>query len=139
MHDLISTDRRDPTLNPYGPIYGAPELSTDDFPILDPVANTDTSLRARVLDPDTPTTASTPPYAASPYWGEEIIWDSQANAHNPMLDQDGRVWYTARVRGPDNPDFCQEGSDHPSAQLFPNARSVGSWPCTNRRPENIRP
>ena len=123
MHDLISTDRRDPTLNPYGRIYGAPELSTDDFPILDPVANTDTSLRARVLDPDTPTTASTPPYAASPYWGEEIIWDSQANAHNPMLDQDGRVWYTARVRGPNNPDFCQEGSDHPSAQLFPNARS----------------
>ena len=123
MHDLISTDRRDPTINPYGLIYGAPELSTDDFPILDPVANTDTSLRARVLDPDTPTTASTPPYAASPYWGEEIIWDSQANAHNPMLDQDGRVWYTARVRGPNNPDFCQEGSDHPSAQLFPNARS----------------
>lgn len=36
LHDLISTDRRDPTVNAYGKIYGAPELSTDDLPILDP-------------------------------------------------------------------------------------------------------
>ncbi len=123
MHDLISTDRRNPTVNGYGQIYGSPELSTDDFPILDPVANVDTSFRAQVTDPDTPTTGATPPFAPSPYWGDEVIWDSQANAHNPMLDQLGRVWYTARGRGPNNPDFCLEGSDHPSAQFFPNARS----------------
>ena len=36
-----------------------------------------------------------------------------------MLDQDGRVWYTARIRGPENPEFCKEGSEHPSAMLFP--------------------
>ena len=47
MHDLTSTDRRNPTRNAYGRIYGAPELSTDDFPILDPQTNTDTSFRAR--------------------------------------------------------------------------------------------
>ena len=123
MHDLISTDRRNPTVNAYGKIYGSPELSTDDFPILDPIANTDTDFRAKVQDPNTPTTASTPPAAPSPYWGDAILWDSQANSHNPMIDQKGRVWYTARGRGPENPDFCLEGSDHPSAQLFPNARS----------------
>ena len=123
MHDLISTDRRNPTVNGYGRIFGSPELSTDDFPILDPVANVDTSFRAQVRDPNTPTTASTPPLAPSPYWGDEVIWDSQANSHNPMIDQLGRVWYTARGRGPTNPDFCQEGSDHPSAQYFPNGRS----------------
>ncbi len=123
MHDLISTDRRNPTVNGYGNIYGAPELSTDDFPILDPVANVDTSFRAPVADPDTPTTAATPPLQPSPYWGEEVIWDSQANAHNPMIDHLGRVWYTARTRRPENPDFCLEGSDHPSAQAFPNARA----------------
>jgi len=123
MHDLISTDRRQPTVNGYGKIYGAPELSTDDFPVLDPAANTATSFKALVLDPDTPTTASTPPRAASPYWGDEVIWDSQANAHNPMIDQQGRVWYTARVRGPQNPAFCLEGSDHPSARVFPMTRS----------------
>ncbi|MEQ8955322.1 MAG: carboxypeptidase regulatory-like domain-containing protein, partial [Gammaproteobacteria bacterium] len=123
MHDLSGTDRRNPTVNAYGPLYGAPELSTDDFPVLDPVANRSWSFRAPVRDADTPTTAETPPAAPSPYWGEQILWDSQANAHNPMLDQDGRVWYTARVRGADNPDFCKAGSDHPSAQLFPTERA----------------
>ncbi len=124
MHDLISTDRRQPTVNAYGKIYGAPELSTDEFPILDPVANTATVLHAPVRDADTPTTKSTPPLQPSPYWGDEAIWDSRANAHNPMFDHKGRVWYTAAVRAPDNqPAFCREGSDHPSAKLFPTQRA----------------
>ncbi len=123
LHDLISTDRRYPTVNGYGRIYGAPELSTDDFPILDPVANTATSFHAPVRDADTPTTHDDPVVAPSPYWGDERIWDSQANAHNPMFDRAGRVWYTARIRGPENPEFCRAGSDHPSARLFPTQRS----------------
>ena len=123
LHDLISTDRRDPTVNPYGKIYGAPELSTDNLPILDPMANTDTTFHAPVRDENTPTTYSDPIGAASAYWGEERIWDSKANAHNPMFDQDGRVWYTARIRGPDNPNYCREGSDHPSAKLTATTRA----------------
>ncbi|NNE38995.1 MAG: carboxypeptidase regulatory-like domain-containing protein, partial [Gammaproteobacteria bacterium] len=94
VHDLSGTDRRNPTVNGYGPLYGAPELSTDQFPILDPVNNTATTFDAPVMDPDTPSTGDDPVTAPSFYWGEERIWDSQANAHNPMLDQDGRVWYT---------------------------------------------
>ena len=35
-HDLISSDRRYPTVNAYGPLYGSPEYSSDDMPILDP-------------------------------------------------------------------------------------------------------
>ena len=123
MHDLTSTDRRNPAVNPYGRIYGAPELSTDDFPILDPVANTHTSFRATVRDPDTPTTASAPVVEPSPYWGDQVLWDSQANAHNPMMDHLGRVWYTSRIRGADNPEFCREGSSHPSVRVFPLERS----------------
>jgi hypothetical protein len=123
LHDLISTDRRYPTVNGYGLIYAAPELSTDEFPILDPVNNTATSFHAPVRDPDTSTTNSVPPVAPSPYWGNEAIWDSRANAHNPMFDRAGRVWYTARIRNDENPAFCREGSDHPSARLFPVERS----------------
>ncbi len=123
VHDLSGTDRRNPTVNAYGPLYGAPELSTDQFPILNPLDNTATTFDAPVRDPDTPSTGDDPLTAPSFVWGDEIIWDSQANAHNPMLDQDGRVWYTARIRGRDNPDFCKEGSDHPSAQLFPTNSS----------------
>jgi hypothetical protein len=124
MHDLSGTDRRKPTVNAYGRLYGAPELSTDEFPILDPKTNTATVLHAPVRDADTPTTNSTPALQSSPYWGSEAIWDSKANAHNPMLDATGRVWYTAVVRAPqNNPAFCREGSDHPSAKLFPTTRA----------------
>ena len=123
MHDLSGTDRRNPTINAYGKLYGAPELSTDEMPVLDPVANVATVFDVPVRDEDTPTTKSAPVVAPSPYWGDERIWDSKANVHNPMLDQEGRVWMTARIRGPDNPDFCKRGSEHPSAMLYPKDRS----------------
>jgi hypothetical protein len=123
LHDLSGTDRRNPTVNGYGPLYGAPELSTDDFPILDPRTNTATTFRAPVRDEDTPTTHDDPVLAPSPHWGDERIWDSRANAHNPMLDARGRVWYTARIRAAENPAFCKRGSDHPSAKAFPVERS----------------
>ena len=126
MHDLSGTDRRDPTVNAYGPLYGAPEHSTDEFPILDPIENVATFFNAPVRDEDTPGALDYfPMMAASPFWGPDPIWDSKANAHNPMLDQDGRVWYTVTVRDPaNNPDFCLEGSDHPSAQAFPITKNV---------------
>ena len=123
MHDLASTDRRDPTVNAYGPVYGAPELSTDHMPILYPVRNVPTTFELPVRDADTPTTAQTLPASPSAYWGDEVIWDSRANVHNPMLDSEARVWLTARVRGRENPAFCREGSDHPSARLFQTTNS----------------
>ena len=123
MHDLSGTDRRDPTVNGGGLIYGAPELSTDDMPILDPLTNTALHFTVPVRDADTPTTNSQPVVGPSSYWGDEAIWDSKANIHNPMLDAAGRVWLTARIRGPDNPDFCSDGDKHPSAALFPLERA----------------
>jgi hypothetical protein len=119
IHDLSGTDRRDPTVNGHGALYGAPELSSDDFPVLDPIHNVATTFKALVRDPDTPTTHDDPVLNASPYWGDERIWDSRAVAHNPMLDRSGRVWYTARIRAADNPSFCKKSSGHPSAQVFP--------------------
>ena len=123
MHDEISTDKRTPTLNGNGKLYGAPELSTDMLPILDPVKNTATQVKIPVRDPKTPSTVDDPMFAASPYWGDERIWNSQTVPHNPMLDEMGRVWLTARIRPPANPDFCKKGSDHPSAKLTAIDRS----------------
>jgi hypothetical protein len=119
LHDLSGTDRRNPSVNANGLLYGAPELSTDNFPILDPQHNTATTFKALVRDADTPTTHDDPVIQPSPYWGDERIWDSRAVAHNPMLDQSGRVWYTARIRAAANPAFCKQGSAHPSAMAFP--------------------
>jgi hypothetical protein len=122
LHDLVSTDRRAPTLNAHGLIYGALELSADYLPVLDPVRHTASQVKLTVRDPDTPPTSPKMP-APSPYWGDEVIWTSRNNVHNPMLDERGRVWITSAVRPPENPDFCKEGSSHPSAKLFPIQRS----------------
>ncbi len=119
LHDLVSTDRRDPTVNAYGPLYGALEHSADYLPVLDPRTHTATQVPVTVRDPATPRSAPTEVVGPSPYWGDEAIWTSRTNVHNPMFDERGRVWITSAVRPPANPDFCREGSDHPSAQLFP--------------------
>src|SRR6266404_3514809 len=121
LHDEIATDKRNPSVNANGLLYGAPELSTDDIPVLDPIHHTATHVRMPVRDPKT--AAPGKPMQPSPYWGDEAIWDSQANMHNPMFDEKGRVWFTSVIRPPDNPAYCKEGSSHPSAKLFPVNRS----------------
>jgi hypothetical protein len=124
LHDLVSTDRRDPSVNAGGRLYGVLENSADYLPVLDPETHTTdrvtlTTLPGSDYDPE-----PAPVAGPSVYWGEEPIWDSATTAHNPMLDAEGRVWVTARVRDPeDSPDFCREGSEHPSAQAFPVERS----------------
>ena len=123
LHDEVSTDRRNPTVNGYGLIYGTTEESTDTVPILDPVHNIATSLHIPVRDPNTPSAKDAPILAPSAYWGDEAIWDAQTTTHNPMIDDKGRVWYTARIRPAETPAWCRAGSDHPSAKLFPIQRS----------------
>jgi hypothetical protein len=122
LHDEISTDRRKPTINANGKLYGTTEESTDFLPILDPMSNSATEVKHPVRDPNTPSSKANP-MEPSPYWGAEPVWDSQTSTHNPMMDEKGRVWITARVRPPANPDFCKKGSDHPSAQVFPLAEA----------------
>ncbi len=123
LHDEIATDKRNPSLNANGPIYGSPELSADYLPVLDPVRHTTSQVKVPVRDPNTPFAAPQTGVTSSPYWGEEPIWNSKANVHNPMFDEKGRVWFTSKIRPNDNPAFCKEGSSHPSAKLFPASNS----------------
>ncbi len=129
LHDLISSDRRYPTVNAYGPLYGSPEYSTDNMPILDPKTAKVTYFKMPVQDPNMPLSlgpghaGDEKVMAASAYWGEESLWDTRANNHNSMLDKEGRVWLSASVRGLDNPAFCKKGSEHPSAKVFPLDKS----------------
>jgi hypothetical protein len=118
LHDVVSTDRRNPRVNANGPVYGALELSADYTPVLDPKTNTATRIPLTVRDPNTPPTSPSMP-ESSPYWGEEPIWTSKNNVHNPMLDAKGRVWLTSAVRPAANPPDCKAGSSHPSAKLYP--------------------
>ena len=119
MHDETSTDKRNPTLNPRGIIYGSPELSSDYVSWLDPTTNKAGLIKTEWRDAKTPTTKTSPIYAPSPYWGNEPVWDSHSINHNPMMDDKGRVWLTSRIRPDANAAFCKAGSNHPSAKLFP--------------------
>lgn len=121
LHDVVSTDRRNPTVNANGPVYGSLELSADYLPVLDPARHAASQVKLTVRDPKTPPAAGPTMPQPSPYWGDEVIWNSRNNVHNPMLDGKGRVWITSTVRPSANPDFCKEGSSHPSAKLFPVA------------------
>ena len=117
MHDAISTDKRHPTVNANGYIYGSPEESTDDVPVLDPVANRTWTIKHPYL-PGTPSSEDEP-RGASVFWGEEPIWDGHTSNHNLILDEQSRVWFAARSRPPADPDYCKKGSDLPSAQVAP--------------------
>ena len=129
LHDLIASDRRYPTVNAYGPLYGSTEYSVDIIPVLDPKKHTAINLAAPVRDANTPEAlgpghaASINPMQPSAYWGAEKIWNTKANNHNGMFDRKGRVWFAATLRDSNNPDFCKKGSDHPSAKAFPIERT----------------
>src|SRR5437016_1298038 len=119
LHDEVATDKRNPTVNRNGPLYGATENSTDFIPILDPVKHTATTIKLPVRDEKTPSAINNPMFAASPYWGDEKLWNAQTIPHSLMLDEKARVWFAARIRPPANPDVCKAGSNHPSAKAFP--------------------
>lgn len=121
LHDEISTDKRHPTVNANGLIYGSPEESRDYLPVLDPVRNSTSRVKVPYRDPDTP--GQPKPMQPSAFWGDEAIWDSHTTVHNPMFDQQGRLWYTGRIRAANNPDFCKAGSSLISARLTPLDRS----------------
>ena len=123
FHDEISSDKRNPTVNANGPIYGVHENGSDFMSVVDPVRNTATQVPIPVRDPRTPFSSPRQVTAPSPYWGEEVIWNSKANAHSGMMDKKGRLWLASVVRPPETPEYCRAGSDHPSAKLFPIERS----------------
>lgn len=119
LHDEIASDKRNPTVNPNGLIYGALEESGDYFAVLNQKTNTASMIPIHPRDADTPSSADIPPAAPSPYWGDEVIWNSKTTVHSFAMDKQGRVWAAGRVRKPQTPAWCRAGSDHASAKLMP--------------------
>ncbi len=91
FHDLISTDKRNPTLYPYGSVYGV-DSARDTVWELDPVKNTVTPHLIQVRDRQG--------YNAKfDYYHDNATADNwRAAPHNPMLDAEGRVWMTVQIR-----------------------------------------
>lgn len=121
VHDEVTTDKRNPTVNANGPGYGV-VISDDLLAVIDPVSNEMTNIKMPLrADPKTvpPMMPQSMP-VPSPVYGSEILWTNPGQPHNPMMDAQGRVWATHTIRpNSPNPAWCQEGSSHPSAKRFP--------------------
>ncbi len=114
--DVAVTDDRTPTMNANGKIYGSIQ-SSDIIAVLDPNENAATEIKvpsnAPPIDTDT---------LASPFWGNEKIWQRSADPRSVTMDSHGRVWVTARIRAPQQqPAFCKDGTINKFAKYFPLA------------------
>src|SRR5262249_53370452 len=120
IHDSISTDRWNPTVNANGAIYGVSEYSANYVSALDPVKHAFQNLDLPLRDQNAPfATIQKQAQFASAYWGTDIVWTGKANPHSPVMDDRGRVWITSTIRAPEDPAWCKAGSTHPSAKFFP--------------------
>src|SRR5262245_38886106 len=127
IHDVITTDTRNPTLNPYGLVYGPEQFSSDTLVALDPVKNSWTRLPVPMRDHDMPKNYNRPAGKgpAPLTWGDQDVRPATMRLHNMMMDQKGRFWITAKFRKmTSQPDFCKQGSSNPSAKFFPLDKMV---------------
>jgi hypothetical protein len=85
IHDNVSTDKRNPTLYPYGKVWGI-DIGQSYLWALDPVKHTISSYEVPVRN--------------GPGRDPERLGRIQGltSSHNPMLDDKGNVWLTTRVR-----------------------------------------
>ena len=120
MHDEITTDKNDPTVNANGPVY-AVSAGHGKLTVLDPIQNDAYELTiptredARKVDSRFP-----PPAMPSNFWGMQHLWgvENPADPHNPMMDRKGRVWMTSKIRN-EEPAWCRQGSSNRFAQFYP--------------------
>jgi hypothetical protein len=119
-HDELTTDKRNPTANANGLIYGV-DWGNDAFLVVNPIQHSTTEYGIPVLDPNVPPGKAQSMPVPSPYWGDKLYWYDPAITNHAAMDSKGRVWMSSRFRLPENqPDFC---ATHPSAALAPQPRS----------------
>jgi streptogramin lyase len=88
IHDLISTDKRTPTLYPFGKVWGV-DFGQDILWALDPRSH-------RVTSHAIPTT-NVRPARPAPFPGA-VVYHNPANPHVPTMDDSGKVWMAMQVR-----------------------------------------
>ena len=121
MHDEIATDKNDPTVNAYGPIY-AVSSGHGKLTVLDPIENDTYEITIPTRDdPREVASRFPPPDVPSNFWGDKHLWGPEhpSDPHNPMMDHKGRVWMTSKLRNNENPAWCRRGSSNKYAQYYP--------------------
>ena len=130
LHDLISSDRRKPTVNANGPLYGAPEYSTDNMPILDPKTHTVSYFKMPVADPNMPLSLG-PGHAGAIKPTQAVGLLGRRNALGHAGPTSTTPCSTTRAAS-GSPRTCaawtirpgaRRARSHPSAKVFPIDRS----------------
>jgi hypothetical protein len=105
IHDVTSTDKRNPNLYPNGKVYGADRTGGGRLWVLDPMKNTVEALQVQPRN-SAGYDATLDYYHVqdTAEFGGEASKRWMASPHNPMFDEQGRVWMTVPVRppGPEN-------------------------------------
>ncbi len=129
MHDQISTDKNNPTVNGGGPNY-AVNAGHGQLVVLDQATNSTYALDIPTRDPkDTVPSRFPAPNRPSLFWGNEHLWANPpydpADPHNPMLDSKGRVWMTSKLRGNNEPTWCNDPKQgNVSSEWYPLRNSA---------------
>jgi len=126
MHDMISTDKRAPTVNASGPVYGI-DYHNGTLVVMDPVKDTNEIIPLPTLVDKSKMIANqvgrVEPADAlpSPYFSAEEFnpIDDPTNPNSLTMDDKGRIWMTSAVRAPQNPDTCRAGSTNKFAEAYP--------------------
>ncbi len=124
MHDQITTDKNNPTINPYGPAY-AVDAGHGGLVVLDPIEHSTYTIEIPTREPAESIRSRFPaPNPPSLWWGDQHLWGpgyNPADPHNPMLDSKGRVWMTSKIRS-GAPAWCGDAAVTKYAGYFPLAR-----------------
>jgi len=115
MHDQVATDKNHPDINGGGPNY-AVNAGHGQLVVLDQADNSTYAVEIPTRDPKDKVPSRFPsPNRPSMFWGNEHLWSNPpynpADPHNPMLDSKGRVWMTSKIRGNQEPAWCNDGSN----------------------------
>ena len=139
LHDEISTDKRNPTVNANGLIYGSPEDSTDFFPVLDPRRTRRPQIKMPVRDPKTPTSKNNSDGAVALLGRRGDLGQPDQHAQSDDRREGPGLVHVARRGRRRIRTSASKGSDHPSAKLFPIEQSdAPPRRCTIRRPARSR-
>ena len=124
MHDEASTDKNHPNVNAGGPVY-AVNAGHGQLVVMNPKENSTFSMDIPTRAPKDQVPSRFPaPAFPSLHWGNEHLWANPpynpADPHNPMLDSKGRVWTTSKIRGTQEPTWCNDPTlGNKSADWFP--------------------
>ena len=120
MHDEITTSKQNPRVNGYGPVW-AVDAAHGTWVMLDPLENTTKSIPIQTRDDPKMMRSRFPRTMPRPsnFWGEEVVHAGVSDPHNPMMDNQGRMWGTTTVSQQQQA-WCKDPSNK-FAAYFPAA------------------